>query len=262
MAVNVKSSRAKEARPEIGGIPFDFVDYVGAYERIRDLARRGVKGMVTLVNPHSIMVSREDPEFRAALLDSTLQLPDGVGVVLAARLLGIATKGRVAGPTLMEAVCERGRADGLRHYFFGGREGVAERLAERLRAAFPGIEIVGFCEPPFSDVVNAESKEVADGINASKADIVWVGLGAPKQEKWMRANRAGLAAPVLVGVGAAFDFCAGRRQRAPSLLRRCGVEWAFRLLLEPRRMWRRNWNGVRFLCQIIRDAVGARRDSR
>ena len=147
---------------------------------------------------------------------------------------GFAFVERVYGPDLLLACCQRSVSTGYRHFFYGGGTGVAERLIERLQSRFPGLQVVGSYSPPFRALSPEEDAEVIRRINAAKPDMVWVGLSTPKQERWMSEHRDRLTAPVLVGVGAAFDFHAGLKRQAPRWMQRSGLEWLFRLLTEPR----------------------------
>jgi N-acetylglucosaminyldiphosphoundecaprenol N-acetyl-beta-D-mannosaminyltransferase len=146
---------------------------------------------------------------------------------------------RVYGPDVMLAACERGQALGHSHFFYGGVDGVAEQLAARLRARFPALRVAGSYAPPFRPLTDDEEREIAARINSSGADIVWVGLGTPKQDYWVARFRPLLEAPVLIAVGAAFDFHAGRVRQAPRWMQRSGLEWLFRLSQDPQRLWRR-----------------------
>jgi N-acetylglucosaminyldiphosphoundecaprenol N-acetyl-beta-D-mannosaminyltransferase len=166
---------------------------------------------------------------------------DGMPLVWFCRLEGHAGTERVYGPDLLLAVCEAGLSSGRRHCFYGGAPGVAEALADRLKARFPGLQVAAAISPPFSNGhTDADAaRGAAAVIDACAPDFVWVGLGAPKQEIWMADHRPYLKAPVLVGVGAAFDFLSGARPQAPAVMRRFGLEWLFRLASEPRRLWPR-----------------------
>jgi len=155
----------------------------------------------------------------------------------------------------MLRLCDWGREMGLRHFFYGGRPGIAERLADRLEARFPGLQVVGVHCPPFRALTPAEDKEVIQRINNSNPDIVWVGLGSPKQEKWMAQHRRNIRATAMIGVGAAFDFHSGRVKWAPVWMRKMGIEWAYRLAQEPKRMWRRNVNSFVFLARVLHQRV-------
>jgi N-acetylglucosaminyldiphosphoundecaprenol N-acetyl-beta-D-mannosaminyltransferase len=164
---------------------------------------------------------------------------------------------RVYGPDLMLACCERSRALGYRHYFYGGAPGVADKLAARLSARFPGLVVCGTFSPPFGKLSPEEDEAIVRRINEAHADIVWVGLSTPKQERWMDQHRDRLDAPVLIGVGAAFDFHAGLKRQAPRWIQRSGLEWLFRLLTEPRRLWRRYLrNNPEFAWRLLLQSAG------
>jgi N-acetylglucosaminyldiphosphoundecaprenol N-acetyl-beta-D-mannosaminyltransferase len=151
----------------------------------------------------------------------------------------------------MLKLCEWGRAHGLRHFFYGGQPGVADALADRLMAQFPGLRVADSYCPPFQELSPAEDAEIVGRINEAKPDVVWVGLGSPKQEKWMAEHVGKIDAAALIGVGAAFDFHAGRVKWAPAWMRKAGVEWVYRLAQEPKRMWRRNVNSFVFLAGVL-----------
>lgn len=187
-----------------------------------------------------VMSARDDAEARAAVLGATLAVPDGQPLVWALRALGHRAATRVYGPDLMLAFCARAARAGLPMYLYGGRSLQAvELLKGRLCERFAGLCIAGAFSPPFRALSEAEEQRAADAINASGAAVVWVGTGQPKQEKWMHRMRPQLQAPLLVGVGAAFDFHAGLVAQAPRWMQRAGLEWSFRLAQEPRRLWRR-----------------------
>jgi N-acetylglucosaminyldiphosphoundecaprenol N-acetyl-beta-D-mannosaminyltransferase len=198
------------------------------------------KGYLTAAAVHLVMVAQEDAETRDAVLDATLAVPDGVPLVWALRALGHAQASRVYGPDLMAAYCQRSAQTGTRMFLYGGRnQGALVELALQLRKRYPGLKIVGGYSPPYRPLTREEESWLAAEVNRAKADVVWVGTGQPKQEKWMRHMRARLDAPLLVGVGAAFDFHAGLVPQAPGWMQRVGLEWTFRLAQEPRRLWRR-----------------------
>lgn len=243
--------RVEREAADILGVGFDLVSYWDVLDAVLDWRRRRARHCITLTPPHTVLLCRRDPALRRATQEAALTLPDGVGIILAARLLGRRHCGRVTGPTLMLHLCDWGRAFGLRHFFYGGGPGVAETLAERLAAKYPGLMVAGTHGPPFRDVTAAEDVEIVERINDLHADIVWVGLGSPKQEKWMAGHVGRIDAAALIGVGAAFDFHSGRAKWAPAWMRRMGIEWAYRLAREPRRMWRRNVNSAVFLARIV-----------
>ncbi len=234
-------------RSSVLGIPFDLIDYAAAIEQVDWWRRSRQHRYVTLTNAHGVMLSRRDPELKSALRGASLVLPDGISIVLAARMLRCPERGRVTGPSLLLRLCQWGLERGYRHYFYGGAEGVADLLAERLRAKYPGLQVAGTYSPPFRDLTDDEDRRIVQRINDSKSDIVWVGLGAPKQEKWMARHAERLTSTTMIGVGAAFDFHSGNARWAPAWIRSIGCEWAFRLALEPRRMWRRNLGNSLFV---------------
>jgi N-acetylglucosaminyldiphosphoundecaprenol N-acetyl-beta-D-mannosaminyltransferase len=182
------------------------------------------------------MAAQDDPALRTILNHAFLNTPDGMPLVWLGRWHGHRQVTRVYGPDLMLAVCDAGRAVGLTHYFYGGVPGVAEELRTRLTARFPGLRVVGASTPPFRPLTAAEAAALQDEVARTRPDVLWVGLSTPKQERFMAAHAATLDTGLLVGVGAAFDFHAGRVRQAPRWIQRSGGEWLFRLCLEPRRL--------------------------
>jgi N-acetylglucosaminyldiphosphoundecaprenol N-acetyl-beta-D-mannosaminyltransferase len=242
---------------------------VSNYEQVLDWMQAvidsGARAYLTAAAVNLVMSAREDPEARAAVLGATLAVPDGQPLVWALRALGHRSATRVYGPDLMAAFCARAARAGTLMYLYGGRSPEALKLLEdRLRERFAGLRIAGAQSPPFRELSAAEEDEVVAAINSSGAAVVWVGTGQPKQEKWMHRMRPRLSAPLLVGVGAAFDFHAGLVPQAPRWLQRAGLEWAYRLAHEPRRLWRRySRQNPRFIAgfaqQYVRHRRGARR---
>jgi N-acetylglucosaminyldiphosphoundecaprenol N-acetyl-beta-D-mannosaminyltransferase len=249
----------------------DTVDVLGArlaltdYERMLDwidaAVGTGDRRYVCVCNVHTVMAAREDPQLRSALLRSDLNVPDGQPLVWAMNLLGHPLHDRVYGPELMARSCARSAASGQRLYLYGGRnQGALVQLALNLRQRYPGIRIVGGYSPPHRPLTGEEREAIVAEINRSEADIVWVGIGVPKQEKWMVDMRDDLEAPVLIGVGAAFDFHAGLVPQAPAVLQESGLEWAYRLAKEPRRLWRRYLRyNPRFVFAFARQLIEHRR---
>jgi N-acetylglucosaminyldiphosphoundecaprenol N-acetyl-beta-D-mannosaminyltransferase len=225
---------------EILGIPLALTDYERTMDWMDGLVATRDKAYLSAAAVHLVMVAQEDSTTRDAVTDMSLVVPDGQPLVWALRALGRPLPGRVYGPDLMLRHCDRAAAKGTRLFLYGGRnQGALVQLTLNLRRRFPGLRVVGGCSPPFRDLAEDELDAVADEINRTGADVVWVGIGVPKQEKWMAAMRDRLDAPVLVGVGAAFDFHAGLVPQAPGWMQSSGLEWAFRLFQEPRRLWRR-----------------------
>src|SRR3712207_2117742 len=229
----------RPATSEVLGIPLALTDYERTMDWMDGLVATREKAYVSAAAVHLVMVAQEDEPTRLAARDASLVVPDGQPLVWALRALGHDAS-RVYGPDLMAKYCERSAETGVKMYLYGGRnQGALVELALRLRHRFPGLQIVGGYSPPFRPLSEDERVWGADDINRSRADVVWVGIGQPKQEIWMREMRDMLDAPMLVGVGAAFDFHAGLVPQAPAWMQNLGLEWVYRLSKEPRRLWRR-----------------------
>ncbi len=246
---------------EILGIPIAMTDYAQAMDVMDGMVARRERGYVCAVAVHAVMVSQHDPEMRRAVTGSTLTVPDGMPLVWAANLLGENLHNRVYGPELMDRYCRRCADRGHRVWLYGGRDqGSLMQLALNLRRRHPGIEIVGGYSPPFRPLTGEEEDAIAEQINEARADVVWVGVGVPKQEKWMAHMRDRLDAPVLCGVGAAFDFHAGRISQAPPWMQERGLEWIYRIAQEPRRLLPRYLSyNPQFLAAFGRQLVRERR---
>ncbi|MGI9533424.1 MAG: WecB/TagA/CpsF family glycosyltransferase, partial [Thermodesulfobacteriota bacterium] len=199
---------------------------------------KSYKHFIAVTNTHVITESYLNPDFKKILNSADYVVPDGMPLVWLGRLSGYPLKRRVYGPELMETFL-RVSGSRYRHFIYGGKPGIAEKLCENMSEDIPGLKFVGCYSPPFRKLTPQEDKEVVDLINKSKPDILWVGLGAPKQEKWMYEHKEKLKVPVMLGVGAAFDFFAGVTPQAPVIFRENGFEWLWRLISEPRRLWRR-----------------------
>ena len=221
---------------------------------------RGEHHYVCVTGVHGVMESQRDAALRGIHNAAGLVTPDGMPLVWLSRLKGQRSVERVYGPDLMLEVCAQSVSHGYRHFFYGGADGVAERLADRLRARVPGLAVAGTATPPFRLLSAAEEVDVERRINDAGPNIVWVGLSTPKQERWMHAHVGRLDAQVLIGVGAAFDFHAGLKKQAPRWMQRSGLEWLFRLLTEPRRLWRRYLvNNPWFLWSVALQTSGVKR---
>ncbi len=226
-------------RVDILGVEVSAIDLGGAVQAIRDWIGERRRHYVCVTGVHGVMECREDAALRRIHDEAGLVTPDGMPLVWMARRLGFDRVRRVYGPDLMREISRLSPQHGYRHFYFGGGPGLAERLRDTLCTTCPGLEVVGTLSPPFGPVTAAEDAAMVAAINAARPDIVWVGLSTPKQERWMSAHRASLEAPVLIGVGAAFDFLAGTKRQAPLWMQRNGLEWLFRLASEPRRLGRR-----------------------
>lgn len=226
-------------RVEILGVPVGAIDMREAVARILGWAQRRESRYVCAADVHSIMRAHSDRRHREALRHADLVTPDGQPLVWTARMRGNTHIGRVCGPDLLAEVCAASRHLGLRHYFYGGAEGVAEKVASELQRAHPGLEIAGTECPPFRPLTPLEEDALRRRVAAARAGVMWIGLGCPKQEQWMLDHIGQIPGVVLIGVGAAFDFHSKRVQRAPLWMQRRGLEWLHRLASEPRRLWRR-----------------------
>jgi N-acetylglucosaminyldiphosphoundecaprenol N-acetyl-beta-D-mannosaminyltransferase len=235
-----KVSCDKEPSFRVLGVRVDAVQIPGVVQKMENwIEQRDGCRFITVTGMHGVMEAQHNPEFKKILSAAALVVPDGMPLVWIGRGKRFALWRRVYGPELMATFFAQTAKKNYRHFFYGGAPGVAEDLAERITQRFPGAKIAGKYCPPFRALTSEESQEVVDIINRSKADIVWVGLSTPKQERWMFEHCNRLNVPVLIGVGAAFDFHTGRAAQAPEWMRENGLEWFFRLSHEPRRLWRR-----------------------
>ena len=248
---------------EVLGVPLALTRYEETMDWIDSVVAERKRGYLSAAAVHLVMVAQEDEATRRAVEEATLIVPDGQPLVWALRSMGHEAS-RVYGPELMAKYCERSASTGTRMYLYGGRnQGALVELALRLRRQYPGLQIVGGYSPPFRPLTDDEQDWVVEDINRSKADVVWVGIGQPKQEIWMRQFRDRLDAPMLAGVGAAFDFHAGLVPQAPTWMQATGLEWLYRLVQEPRRLWRRyaRYN-PRFVAGFARQYAGMRAGAR
>jgi N-acetylglucosaminyldiphosphoundecaprenol N-acetyl-beta-D-mannosaminyltransferase len=227
-------------RADVLGVPLAVSDYEQVVAWMEGMIEADARGYLTAAAVNLVMSAREQPETAAAVRDATLAVPDGQPLVWALKALGHGEATRIYGPDLMAAFCARAAQRGIPVYLYGGRTPEAlAMLQARLRERFPGLPIAGSFSPPFRPLSEREQVELAERIDSSGAAVVWVGIGQPKQERWMQEMRPRLSAPLLVGVGAAFDFHAGLVSQAPAWMQRAGLEWVYRLSREPRRLWRR-----------------------
>lgn len=251
----------RESSYHVLGIRLDAVQIPAVIARMEEwIARNDACRYIAVTDMHSVMEAQHDAHFKTILNSADLVVPDGFPLVLLGRRKGFALRRRVYGPELMLRFCAESVPKRYRHFFFGGAPGVAEELARRFAAQFPGLVVAGTFCPPFRLLTAEENDAAIAAIERSRADIVWVGLGAPKQERWMFANRQTLRVPLLVGVGAAFDFHSGRVAQAPVWMREHGLEWLFRLLQEPRRLWRRYLiHGGKFAALVLLESLGLKK---
>lgn len=241
------------------GVPVAATHMQEAVDRIFRWVDDRTPGYVLLTGVHGIMESQRDPDLLEIHQRAAMCAPDGMPTVWLGWLHGHKSMDRCYGPGLMLEVLQQSVARGTRHYLYGGNEGVPEQLRDRLVERFPGLQIVGAESPPFRPLTPEEDDAVVARIAAAEADLVWVGLSTPKQDRWMAAHVGRVHAPVLLGVGAAFDFHTGRVPQAPRPIQRAGLEWAFRLAMEPRRLWRRYlYANPRFVVKAAAQVLGLR----
>jgi N-acetylglucosaminyldiphosphoundecaprenol N-acetyl-beta-D-mannosaminyltransferase len=242
------------------GIGVSSINMDVAKEIIGEWIAKRQSNYVTVADVNSIMQGQSNKDFLRIHNRAGMVTPDGMPLVWLGRFNKHKNVDRVYGPDLMLKLCEESITKGYRHYFYGGNEGVPELLKSKLEEKFPGIQVVGTYSPPFRPLTDEEDENIINTINNAKPDIVWVGLGAPKQERWMAKHVDRLEAPVLIGVGAAFDFHAGLVKQAPAWIQKSGFEWLFRLSQEPRRLWRRYLkNNPLFVLLIAQQVLGMKR---
>jgi N-acetylglucosaminyldiphosphoundecaprenol N-acetyl-beta-D-mannosaminyltransferase len=243
------------------GMRVDATSYARAAEAIAEMAETG-GGVTCVANVHMVMEAFDAPDFQRIVNAAELVTSDGMPLVWTLRARGLRDAQRVYGPSLVPEVCALAASRGIPVGFYGGSEDVVARMAERLAARFPGLRIAFAMSPPFRPLTPDEDEQVASAIRESGARILFVGLGCPKQERWMAAHRERLDC-AQVGVGAAFDFLAGAKPQAPAVLQRVGLEWLFRLACEPRRLWYRYLrHNPRFAWRVLLEIARAPREPR
>jgi N-acetylglucosaminyldiphosphoundecaprenol N-acetyl-beta-D-mannosaminyltransferase len=250
-------------RAFILGVGVSAITLEQAVSTIEGWIERRSRNYVCVTGAHGVIECRRDPQLRLIHNRAGMVTPDGMPLVFTARCLGFRPVSRVYGPDLMRRLTEISSQKGYRQFYYGGGTGLAERLAATLRGRYPALQVVGTLTPPFRPLTPEEDDAVVAQINAADPDIVWVGLSTPKQEMWMASHVGRLKAPVLVGVGAAFDFLSGAKSQAPVWMQRSGLEWAYRLAQEPRRLWKRYGRIVPLfltlaVAQIVFHRLGAR----
>jgi N-acetylglucosaminyldiphosphoundecaprenol N-acetyl-beta-D-mannosaminyltransferase len=250
------------ARANVLGVGIHAINMAKAIDVIARAIEAGKRGYICVTGVHGVIEAQKDPYFRRILNEAFLDTPDGVPTVWVGKAQGFSEMSRVYGPDLMLEVSRMSVAKGYTHFLYGGEVGVAQELQERLTKMFPGIRIVGTSTPPFRLLTSDEEGMLIEKIRTLKPDVFWVGLGTPKQEKFMAEYIHKLDTRLMIGVGAAFDFHSGRVKQAPKWMQRNGLEWAFRLYQEPRRLWRRYLhNNPVFLLKIAGQMIGISKPS-
>ncbi|MGE9296534.1 MAG: WecB/TagA/CpsF family glycosyltransferase [Puniceicoccales bacterium] len=240
-------------RYSVLGVDINALDLATARRLIAQAAAEKRRGYVAFAVVSTVVAAQDDASLRAALNGSFLTTPDGMPLVWLGKRRGGPHVDRAYGPDALLAVCEDSLKSGASHFFFGGAEGVAEELADRLKKRFPGLNVVGTFTPPFRPLNEDEEVALVEQVAAVKPDFFWVGIGSPRQEKFMADHLGKLDTTVMLGVGAAFDFHSGRKAQAPVWMQRAGLEWLFRLITEPRRLFCRYvFGNARFLWLLMR----------
>lgn len=242
------------ANLDVLGVPVSAVNLSAVTARFAHWIAERSRHYVCVRDVHGVVLCQDDPQLMRIHRNASLNTPDGMPLVWLLRAHGFDTADRVYGPDLVQAVGSAPELKHARHYFYGGRNGSTAAMIASLRQRFPGIEIAGDYEPPMRAAGEHETPEVIEVINRARPDIVWVGLGTPKQEYWMSEHRQAIEAPIMIGVGAAFDFYAGTAAQAPRWVQRSGFEWLFRVWVDPKRLGQRYARIVpRFIAMVARD---------
>jgi N-acetylglucosaminyldiphosphoundecaprenol N-acetyl-beta-D-mannosaminyltransferase len=246
-------------RCDVLGVQVSAVNMAMAVRQIHQWIDRRECNYVCITGVHGVMESQRDPKLKQIHNSAGLVTPDGMPMVWINKLRGNSFVQRVYGPDLMLEIVKQGVDKGHKHYFYGGLPGVPELLAQKLSEKAPGLEVAGTFSPPFGELTEAQDHEIVSNINRSGADVVWVGLSTPKQERWMARHLGRIHAPVMVGVGAAFDFHAGLKRQAPRWIGKLGMEWFYRLCSEPKRLWKRYLiNNPSFCWNFMLQTLGLR----
>ncbi len=243
-------------RQNILGVQISLLNLERAVANIHKWIMEKDRQYVCVTPAHGVMDCYNDPSLREIFNQSGMTTPDGMSIVWLLKLYGHKNISRVYGPDLLIATCEAGLDQNWRHFFYGGDPGVSYQLSEKLLSQFPNLQIVGNYSPPFRSLNKVERQEVIDRITDANPDIVWVGLSTPKQEKWMKEFISLVDVSVMIGVGAAFDFLSGTKRQAPKWVQRTGLEWLFRFLSEPSRLWPRYRQYPKFLFLSLFQWIG------
>ena len=258
-----REANVEDPKPfRVLGVQVDAVQIPGVIDEMEGwICTRGGTHFIAVTNVDSVMQAWHCDSFRQILNAADLTVPDGMPLVWLGRLKGHGMERRGYGPDLLLDFCLATRSKGYSHFFYGGSAGVPEKLADSLVQHCPSLRVVGAYSPPFHPLTPEEDRETVERINQAAPDVLWVGLGCPKQERWMFEHRHCLSVPVMVGVGAAFDFYTGRVAQAPRWMREHGLEWLFRLRQEPRRLWRRYLiHNTEFVYRVCLELAGLGRN--
>jgi N-acetylglucosaminyldiphosphoundecaprenol N-acetyl-beta-D-mannosaminyltransferase len=243
------------------GVRLDAMQIPEVVQEIEGWIEEGKEGgFIAVANTHVVMESQQDVSFKQLINSADLCVPDGMPLIWCGRLRGHSLRRRVYGPELMLTFCRETVTKGYRHFFYGGAADALNELVERLRESCPGIQIAGAYSPPFRPLTREEDDEIIERINLARSDVLWVGLGCPKQERWIHDHRERLKVAAMVAVGQAFDLLSGRKKPAPTWMSENGLEWVYRLIQEPRRLWRRYLvYNTKFIYSISLELLGVKR---
>ncbi len=242
------------------GVDISAISFGDACFLIEEYINSKKKGYICTCPVNTILECRRNAFASKSLQSATLVTPDGIPVVWLGKLNGHKNMARVYGPDLMLEICRISNDKGYKNYFYGSTSEVLSKLSANLKFSFPDLTISGMYSPPFHSISSKEDAEIIEEINKSNSDILWVGLGSPKQDIWMYEHRDKLNVPIVIGVGAAFDFIAGTKKQAPKWMQRSGLEWLFRLATEPGRLWKRYILGnMLFLYLLLKEFIVKRK---
>ncbi len=251
-----------DQRVNILGVGVSAVSMESALDRTEQLLQQGGREYICVTGVHGIIEAQADEDFRRIQNTSFLTIPDGMPTVWLGHLRGFKAMTRVYGPDFMSNLCKRSASKGYRHFFYGGKPGVAEQLRDELQRKYPGLQVVGVYTPPFRPLNEAEEQALRTQLETAKADVLWCGLSTPKQERFISQYRGKLPVTLMVGVGAAFDFLSGNAKDAPDWIKRSGLQWLHRMLHEPKRLARRYLaSNPRFLWLTLLQLTGVKRYS-
>ena len=247
------------ARTPVLGVGISAVSLASATDTVLGWIESGDRTFVAVTGVHGVIEAQDDAEFKGILNQAGMNVPDGMPMVWLSRRAGHPNVTRVFGPDFMLEICAALAQTGGRAFYYGGAPGVADELAREMERSFPGLTTAGTYCPPFRELTAAEEAEVVETIDRAAPDILWVGLSTPKQERWMARFRPQLNVPVLIGVGAAFDYNTGRIKRAPRWMQNSGMEWLYRIMQDPKRLWKRYArNNPLFLFYLACQRLGLR----
>ena len=246
-----KADKAKIPTCNILGVDIAAIDMVWSLDYLNDNIHALSGDYICVSNVHTTVTAYEDEEYRKVQNGGIMAIPDGGPLSSVGQKRGFKNMKRTTGPSLMEEVFKISVSKGYRHFFYGSTDETLEKLYSVLEKTYPGIQIAGMYSPPFRPMTSKEDETIIERINETKPDFVWVGLGGPKQEKWMAAHQ-GLINGLMIGVGAGFDYHAGNIERAPEWMQKSNLEWVYRLLQDPKRLFGRYWHtNTKFIWNAI-----------